>query len=121
MSEVRLCTEILSTGTRCTQIALRGKPWCRMHADAGQRERNADARQHVALIAAMDMFALAITLGGTVRSLRSGEIPPLHAQAIFDAAIARLERLIEEQSELAAQCPARNTHQHNRLQVVPAK
>lgn len=121
MSKVRLCTEILSTGNRCTQIALRGKPRCRMHANAGQRERNADARQHVALIAAMDMFSLAITLGGTVSLLRSGEIPPLHAQAIFDAAIARLEQLIEEQAMLSAQRTAVNSHQHNRLQVAPAK
>ena len=31
MSHIRLCTEILPTGVQCTQIALRGQPWCRAH------------------------------------------------------------------------------------------
>ena len=105
-SKVRLCTETLPTGVRCTQIALRGQPWCRAHSTANHRERNTDTRQIIAMISKMDAFAVANMLGQTIYDFRTRTIPPFHAQAIFDAATTRLEQLIESEarsSQLACQ------------------
>ena len=80
----RLCAEVLSTGSRCKQFTLKGQHFCYAHADPMQRERNADARQLI-VISKMDVFAITLTLSNTVHELRTKVIPPLHAQAIFDA------------------------------------
>jgi len=94
-SKVRLRTETLSTGIRCTQIALRGQPGCRAHTTANHRERNADKRQ---IITKMDALAVASTLGQTMYEFRTRAMPPLQAQAIFDAVATRLEQLIEAEA-----------------------
>ena len=47
---VRLCAEILATGSQCTQFARKGQVWCRAHADPRLQERNADTRQQVAWV-----------------------------------------------------------------------
>jgi hypothetical protein len=122
--KARLCTEILSAGTQCTQFALRGQPWCRSHAASSQRERNADARQLIAMIRQMNVVTVACVLQNTVYELRTKVIPPLHAQAIFDAAASRLEHLIEEHAQLTSTTAAHRgdkSHQNNGLQVVPIK
>ncbi len=93
----RFCAEILATGSRCTQFARRGQPWCRNHSDPGQRQRNADARAIVAMILKMDSFNVSVALSNTLYELRAKLIPPLYAQTVFDAAAARLEHLLEEQ------------------------
>ena len=59
---VKLCSEILPTGSRCAQFALRGRAWCRAHATAIQRESNADARQLIEMIRGMDTFTVSATL-----------------------------------------------------------
>jgi hypothetical protein len=69
--KARLCTEILSAGTQCTQFALRGQPWCRSHAASSQRERNADARQLIAMIRQMNVVTVACVLQNTVYELRT--------------------------------------------------
>jgi len=111
-SKVRLCTETLSTGVRCTQIALRGQPWCRAHSSANHRERNADARQIITMISKMDTFSVANMLGQTMYEFRTRAIPPLQAQAIFDAATTRLEQLIEAEARSAGM-PARAANNSN--------
>ncbi len=138
---VKLCSEILPTGSRCAQFALRGRSWCRAHATAIQRESNADARQLIEMIRGMDMFTVGSTLCTILDALRKKLIPPLQAQAIFDAATIRLEQL--EQQQIIAQRrgtpiettspnkpllneavtgthsqPGHNPHGHNRLQQV---
>ena len=92
----RFCTEILPTGSQCQQFALRSRPWCQVHADETQRARAAHARQLVAKIPAMDSFELAVTLLDTTFEVQHKYLPPLHAYAIFEAAITRLDRLAEE-------------------------
>jgi len=98
---VKLCSEILPTGFRCAQFALRGRSQgrspCRAHTTAIQRESNADARQLIEMIRGMDMFTVSGTLCSILDSLRKKLIPSLQAQAIFDAATIRLEQL-EQQS-----------------------
>jgi hypothetical protein len=125
MPTVRLCAEILPTGSQCRQFALKGHPWCHAHYQPYRRELNADTREIVAMIPAMDLFTVTLMLANTVHTLRTKETPPLHAQAIFDASAARLERLLEEQALAALQNanPVRsgNSQQQNRLQVVPMK
>ena len=130
----RLCAEVLSTGSRCKQFALRGQHFCYAHADPMQRERNADARQLVAMIERAELFSVAVILANTVEELRAKTIPPLHAQAIFDAAAARLEQL-QEQEQVQEQIPAQATsarfqppaadpgksNLNNGLHVVPMK
>lgn len=122
--KARLCTEVLSFGAQCTQFALRGQPWCRAHSASNQRERNADARQLIAMIRQMNVPSITRVLQNTVCELRTKDIPPLHAQAIFDAAASRLEQLSEEQARrtrAAAARPGDKSHQNNGLQVVPMK
>ncbi len=67
----RLCTEILPTGSQCQQFALRGRPWCRAHAERNQRERVADTRQIMAMARHMDVFAVACLLQNTLYELRT--------------------------------------------------
>jgi len=119
MSQIRLCTEILPTGVQCTQIALRGQPWCRAHSTPNQRERNADTRRLLAMIANADLFSVAIILGNTIHELRTRIIPPLHAETIFDAAAARLDQLIAPPSRPVYSAP--DSSDEKRLHVVPSK
>lgn len=119
---VRLCTEILPTGSQCHQFALRGRPWCRSHAAPHQRERTADTRQIIFMAGHMNVFAVACLLQNTLHELRTKVIPPLHAEAIFDAAVARLEHLKVDEarvmlalSERTAAAPADNSRQKNQL------
>lgn len=63
-------------------FALRGRPWCRAHADPHQRERNADTREIIARIQYMNIFSIACTLQNTVYELRAKLIPPLQVEAI---------------------------------------
>ena len=125
MSKVRLCAEILPTGLQCRQIALKDKPWCHSHAGTAGRERNADGRQLVGMIANMDVFSVALVLANTVDELRGRQIPPGHAQAIFDAAAARLDQLLHPRS--VPQPPPgpairdNNSPENKRLHFVPMK
>ncbi len=64
--KARRCTEILSAGVQCTQFALRGQPWCRAHAASNQCERNADARQLIAMIRQMNVPTVACGLQNTI-------------------------------------------------------
>jgi len=134
---VKLCSEILPTGSRCAQFALRGRAWCHAHATAIQRESNADARQLIEMIRGMDTFTVSATLCTILDSLRKKLIPPLQAQAIFDAATIRLEQLEQQSAPRritpiepmspnqplsnesvtgAHSHPGHNSHGHNRLQ-----
>lgn len=113
----RFCTEILCTGSPCTQFARKGQPWCRAHTDPDLRERNADTREVIAMIAGMDLFTVALTLCNTVYSLRTRLIPPLHAQVILDAAAARLEELTEELERLTEE-RARLTEEQEQAQFA---
>jgi hypothetical protein len=121
----RLCTEILSSGSRCRQFALKGQPFCYAHADPEQRVRNADARELIASIPDMDLFTVALTLVNTLYELRAKLIPPLHAQAIFGAAATRLEDLHDQEvlvnSKQAVATPPANSNHTNRLHAVPMK
>ena len=119
MSKVRLCAEILSTGKRCRQFALKGQSWCYSHADPRQRLRNADGRDLIATVSGMDLLDLTLTLYNTVYELRRKIIPPLHAYALFDAAADRLNRLIEEEQPPIV--PPPDSHSSNRLDVAPMK
>jgi len=125
MPTVRFCAEILPPGSQCRQFALKGHPWCHAHYQPYRRELNADTRELVAMIPAMNLFTVTLMLANTVQTLRSKETPPLHAQAIFDASAARLERLWEEQAltalENANHIPHGNSQQQNRLQIAPIK
>ena len=103
MTIARLCTETLPTGSRCHQFALRGRPWCRAHAEPHRRERAADSRQLVDAIPRMDLLYTAGVLLNTVHELRAKVIPPLHAEAILDAAVGRLEELIMQQVQTLEQ------------------
>lgn len=51
-----------------------------------QRESNADAHQLIEMIRGMDTFTVSATRCSILESLRKKLIPPLQAQAIFDAA-----------------------------------
>ncbi len=119
MSQIRLCTEILPNGVQCTQIALLGQPWCRAHSTPNQRERNADTRKVLAMIANADLFSVAIILGNTIHEFRTRVIPPLHAETIFEAAATRLDQLIVPPSGPSR--PAHNSSDEKRLHVVPSK
>jgi hypothetical protein len=78
----------------------------------------------------MDLFAVACTLGNIAYELRLKLIQPLHAEAILDAVLARLDELNSGQP---AQDPAQfgfasqphsspdKSHSNNGLQVVPMK
>ena len=131
----RFCAEILATGSQCTQFARKGQSpelslWCRAHADPRLRERNADTRQYVAWVAGMDLFTIAGTLGNIAYELRTKLIQPLHAEAILDAVLARLDRLnAGEQAtapmQFGSSAPPQpgfdKSHSSNGLQVVPLK
>jgi len=124
MSKVRLCAEILSTGRQCTQFALRSQPWCRNHADPNKRARNAAARQVIATFAGMDAFDVALTLWDTTFELQHKYIPPLHAYAIFEAAMKRLGQLLDEAALIRQQPPAgppANSLPNKRLHISPMK
>ena len=113
----RLCTEILPTGSQCQQFALRGRPWCHAHAEPHQRERTAHARQLVAKIPAMDFFAVApprYDLRGAHKYL-----PPLHAYAIFEAAVTRLDHLRRKKLGSCGKTEKRNCHRRVSYTTVP--
>jgi hypothetical protein len=120
---VRLCPETLPTGSQCRQFALRGRHWCRAHAEPHQRERIADTRQIICMARHMNVFAVTCLLQSTLYELRTKVIPPLHAEAIFDAAVARLEHLkVEEARVMLAQAGRTdNSHQKNQLHALPMK
>jgi hypothetical protein len=120
---VRLCAETLPTGSQCQQFALRGRPWCRAHAEPHQRERIADTRQIMSMARHMNVFAVACLLQNTLYELRTKVIPPLHAEAIFDAALARLEHLKVEEARVMLAHAERtdNSHQKNQLHPAPMK
>ena len=133
-SRVRLCAQILPTGSRCGQFALRNRPWCQIHANETQRARAIHANGLVAKIPGMDMFELAVTLLDTTFEVQHKYLPPLHAYAIFEKALSRIDQLAEqafitrEQARIAAeqmaarQSPARvNPNPDNRLQPSPVK
>ena len=74
------------------------------------------------MIAKMDLFSVANVLGNTVQELRTRAIPPLHAEAIFEAAIIRLEHLMAAQlSSRPSADPAPNSIYNNRLHILPLK
>jgi hypothetical protein len=111
-SKVRPCAQILPTGSQCRQFALRNRPWCQTHADETQRVRAAHANNLVAKIPGMDMFELAVTLLDTTFEVQHKYLPPLHAYAIFQAAISRIELaeeawVVREQARLMS---AQTTH-----------
>jgi hypothetical protein len=126
----RFCAEILATGSKCSQFARTGQPWCRVHSNSNLREKNADTRQLIAMIADMGLFSVANMLGKIVYEFREKLISPLHAQLLLDATAARLEELSEtlgqemEESAYVAQAAQAfpdNLHGNNRLQVVSIK
>jgi hypothetical protein len=90
----RFCAEILATGSQCTQFARKGQSWCRAHADPRLRERNSETRQFVAWVAHQDLRGIANGLGELAYELRT--LTPLHAEAVLDAVLARLDELTEE-------------------------
>lgn len=71
----------------------------------------------------MNVFAVACLLQNTLYELRSKVIPPLYAEAIFDAAVARLENLKVEEARVMLVQPdgTDNFHQKNQLHAVPMK
>jgi len=134
MSKVRLCAQILPTGSQCKQFALRSRPWCQVHDNSRQRERAAHASELVAKFPSMDLFGAAVTLLDTTFEVQHKRLSPLHAYAIFEAAATRLDQLAEEayiareQARIAAEQATRrqpaapvNPNQSNRLQPSPIK
>jgi len=134
MSKVRLCAQILPTGSQCKQFALRSRPWCQVHADSRQRERAAHAGEVVAKFPSMDLFGAAVTLLETTFEVQHKHLSPLHAYAIYEAAATRLDQLAEEayiareQARIAAEQAARRQpaasvkpNQSNRLHPSPIK
>ena len=115
----RFCTEILATGSQCTQFAHKGQLWCRAHVDPGLRERNADTREHVAWVAGMDLFGIACSLGKIASELRLRLIQPLHAEAVLNAVLARLDELAEEKAQIATAVD--KSHHNNGLRISPMK
>jgi hypothetical protein len=116
----RYCAEILATGSQCTQFARKGQIWCRAHADPRLRERNADTRAQIAWLASANLFDIAITLGKTAYELRMKLTQPLHAQAVLDAVLARLDQITGEldPETLCNQSPD-NSQENNDLRRVP--
>jgi|HubBroStandDraft_6_1064221.scaffolds.fasta_scaffold2688580_2 hypothetical protein len=81
--------------------------------EQGSRIRAAHANNLVAKIPGMDMFELAVTLLDTTFEVQHKYLPPLHAYAIFQAAISRIDRLAEEAwvaREKARMMSAQTTH-----------
>jgi hypothetical protein len=93
----RFCAEILATGSQCTQFARKGQSWCRAHADPRLRERNSETRQFVAWVAHQDLRGIANGLGKLAYEIRLKVLTPLHAEAVLDAVLARLDELTEDQ------------------------
>ena len=124
---LRLCAETLPTGSQCKGIALKNQPWCREHSTPERRERVADSRQIAATIGQMNMVTIGCLLQNTVYDLRTKAIPPLHAEALFDAATTRLEQLTVEAAEeqarliLAQAGYSDNPSQNSRLQISPVE
>ncbi len=134
MSKVRLCAQILPTGSQCQQFALRSRPWCQVHANSRQRERADHANQVVAKFPSMDLFGAAVTLLETTFEVQHKALSPLHAYAIYEAAAKRIDQLAEEayiareQARIAAEQVTRrppavlaNPNQSKRLQPSPVK
>jgi len=130
-SKVRVCAQTLPTGSQCRQFALRNRPWCQTHARETQRLRAAHANNTVARIPGMDIFELAVTLLDTTFEVQHKYLPPLHAYAIFEAALGRLDKLAEEswvarkRGRIAAEqmqtvAPI-NSNQNKQLQPSPVK
>ena len=92
----RFCAEILGTGSQCTQFARKGQPWCRAHTDPRLRERNLATRQFIAWAADQDLFGIANGVGNVACELRLKLITPLHAEAVLDALLARLDQLTDK-------------------------
>jgi hypothetical protein len=81
--------EILSTGSKCPRLLSEVGPGARAHADPHQRERNADTREIIARIQYMNIFTYRLHVQNTVYELRAQLIPPLHVEAILEAATTR--------------------------------
>jgi hypothetical protein len=92
----KLCIQILPSGKTCARVALRDKPYCPAHRGADARERAAGTRFLVENIQQMDLLSLTALLCETLREYRARRIPPLHAEAVFDAALCRLEEFEDE-------------------------
>ncbi len=92
----RFCAEILATGSQCTQFARKDQPWRRAHTDPRLRERNVETREFVAWVAYQDLPGIAHGLGKIACELRLKLIQPLHAEAVLDAVMDRLDQLTEE-------------------------
>jgi hypothetical protein len=93
----RFCAEILATGSQRTQFARRGQPWCRAHTDPRLRERHVETRAFIEWITHRDLRGIASDLGKIAYELRLKLIQPLHAEAVLDAVLDRLDLLTEEQ------------------------
>ena len=89
----RLCTQTLPTGKTCARFALRGKLFCPAHRDHSVQQRTAHTTMLVEAIPGMDSASLAALLLETLQDLRAKQIPPLHAEAVFEAATLRFEEL----------------------------
>ncbi len=115
----RFCAEVLATGARCTQFARKDQPWCRAHSHPRLRERNLDTRQFISWIAYQDLAGIANGIGKVACELRLKLITPLHAEAVLDAALARLDQLTEEQGGAKSGGTAADNFKHdNRLQSM---
>ena len=118
MSKVRLCAQILPTGSQCRQFALRSRPWCQVHANSRQRERAVHASEVVAMFPSMDLFEAAVILLDITFEVQHKHLSPLHAYAIYEAAVKRIDQLAEEayiareQTRVAAEQAARPLRRH---------
>jgi hypothetical protein len=121
----RFCVEILATGSQCTQFARKGQPWCRAHTDPRLRERNVETREFIAWLAQQDLRGIANGLGKIAYELRLKLVTPLHAEAVLDAALARLDQLTEEFDQLTQEQvgahPVPKACPGNELQTVGVK
>jgi hypothetical protein len=102
----------------------------------GPRRRNPAGKgsQLVAKLPEMDLFEVAVTLLDITFEVQHKYLPPLHAYAIFEAAVRRIDQLAgeawvaREQARIAAEqmahrqpVPSTNSNQSNRLQPSPIK
>jgi hypothetical protein len=92
----QLCTQTLPTGKTCARFALRGTPYCSAHREHSARQRTAHTLMLVEAIPDMDPASLAALLLETLQDLRARLIPPLHAEAVFNAATLRFEELRDQ-------------------------
>jgi len=131
MSKVRLCAQILPTGSQCRQFALSSRPWCHVHNAAHQRARADHANQLVAKFPSMDLFEAAVTLLDITFEVQQKYMSPLHAYAIYEAAAKRLDQLAAEAfiarerariaAEQANRSSAINPNQENSLRTSHVK